>query len=335
MQANATSILGEGNSSICRRGLDTKTGGEVAIKIYKDKMAACKLKSFREISGRFMHQIEVLTELQEPFHPPDDPTLWNEHLADIEPPNIFVQLLDHSRDRLGKAGPDILDDTFYIIMELSQCSLKDYLEKRRQTSWPMSTDAVRSLSKSILVAMSGLHAKGFVHLDMKPENLMMCGDFWKIIDVEGCARIETDIKLDGPHVSFSPLYCAPEWARFLVHNRTGSITASACLDAWSVGMTLCELVSSKPIMKRQFYEIRRAKNLALSSTHHATLVFIEWLSNVDVCVLPESIDAFDPAFVDLLSKGLLVGDVAGRKTCAQCLLNPFIQDAMPLKSMGL
>jgi serine/threonine protein kinase len=313
--------MGQGTSSICYRGTVTKSGEEVAIKFYKDQSAAGKAKRIQ--LRKFVHQVEVLSELQEPFRPPDDPSLWNEHLAGVEPSSIFVRLLDYSKNLHGKPGPDAADGLLYVVTELGQYSLKEFLQQQRQTSWPLSREVVQVFSKSILLAMAGFHAKGFVHFDMKPENLMMFGGRWKIIDVDGCLRMRTDVNLDNSFVSFSPLYCAPEWARFLAHSGESRITASASLDAWSVGMTLCELVSSRPIMKRQYYSIRRS----VSSNENPTLLFFDWLACVDACALPESIYTFDPAFVDLISNGLLVGSVGQRRSCAQCLLNPFIVGA--------
>ena len=41
------------------------------------------------------------------------------------------------------------------------------------------------MTKAVVFVMAGLHAKGFVHLDLKPENLMVFDGALKLIDVGG------------------------------------------------------------------------------------------------------------------------------------------------------
>ena len=36
----------------------------------------------------------------------------------------------------------------------------------------MGDESIRQICKSLVIAMGMLHAKGLVHLDMKPENIM-------------------------------------------------------------------------------------------------------------------------------------------------------------------
>ena len=56
---------------------------------------------------------------------------------------------------------------------LPRYSLKDYLALRRDQGKSLSRGAVKNISKAIILVVAGLHAKNLVHLDLKPENLML------------------------------------------------------------------------------------------------------------------------------------------------------------------
>merc|ERR1712151_683324 len=86
-------------------------------------------------------------------------------------------------------------------------------------------------------------------------NLMIFGDQLKLIDVDGCVTIGTHISLDDSSISFSPYYCAPEWAKALrADSEEEEIVARPDLDAWSVGCTICELVTLDALLRPQFHK---------------------------------------------------------------------------------
>jgi serine/threonine protein kinase len=311
-------IMGEGTSSICRKGTD-KDGNEIAIKVYKDQAKGGKLKDVTV--QKFKRQIAVLRDLMSPFKKPADPTLWDPILEGVKPERVFMQLLDYSKDSKGEPGPDTSDGFLYVVTELAGYSLKDWIAQRRDQGKPLSKDEVRDMSKGIVVAMAGLHAKGYVHIDMKPENLMDFNGKLKVIDVDGCVRAGTKVSIHDSSISFSPCYCAPEWAKFLIKDNQPNIIASPSLDVWSVGMTLCELVTLDAILKPQYANFLRNA----SSHREAGFLFMEWLSGIRKAPLPKSVSGFDPGLVELLTQWLLVCNGTARKSCAQCLSNAYIK----------
>lgn len=310
IHADKRGVLGEGTSSVCHRGIDTKTGVPVAIKIYKDQ---CHQKeSARNVLLRkFRRQIEVMEELQQPFVQPADPALGGSWLAVTSPQELFVRLLDYSTGLDGKPGPDVCDGCLYTVMELAQQDLKNYLESHRRKGKALEVENVHSLSKDIVKILAGLHAKGFVHLDLKPENIMMCGPHLKLIDVDSCTRVGERLSVHDSSISFSPIYCAPEWARFVIDRERKPISVDPGLDVWSVGMTLCELVMVQPCLKAAYVN---------KQSRHG---YYEWLGALQSAPLPKDIDA---DFADLLSSCMLVGNRQARKTLAQCLSHPFFDE---------
>jgi len=312
--------MGEGTSSICRKGQDIKSKEFVAIKVYKEQGKSSKTKSVTLM--KFKRQIQVLQELQEPFKKPADPKLWHETLNTVKPSEVFMRLIDYSKDAKGEPGPDPHDNTMYVVTELAQYSLKDYLATLREKKNTLSPEKMKRFCKTILVAMASLHAKGFVHIDMKPENMMMFSGKLKVIDVDGCVKMNTKINIQDSSISFSPCYCAPEWARFLISESESSITAQPALDVWSVGMTLCELVTYDAILKPQYGNFLRNAH----SHREAGFLFMEWLGGIKKAPMPKKVTEYDRSFPDLISNWLLVCKQESRKSCAQCLSHGFIAD---------
>jgi len=85
MSGEPGAVVGEGSSSVCRRGIDTLTGEEVAIKVYKPSAGRCagdprNPTESATVLTKFRRQVAVLQELQKPMEPPADPSLWSEEL---------------------------------------------------------------------------------------------------------------------------------------------------------------------------------------------------------------------------------------------------------------
>jgi serine/threonine protein kinase len=202
----------------------------------------------------------------------------------------------------------------YVVTELADETLKSFVKRHLESGRPIPVDQVRKVAREVTLAMAGLHAKGLVHLDMKPENIMMCGGRWKLIDMDCCFRNGAILQGRNGCVSFSPCYCAPEWARFAVDG--DSIMVTPALDVWSVGMTIAELVELCPLLRATFH--KKAHGL---SRKEGTLTFLKWLSSQRA---PPSLSKeCDSSFRELLQCRLLVVDPAQRNTLAESLAADF------------
>jgi len=317
MSMNKSDLLGEGSSSICRKGTDIETGQEVAIKVYK--LATKSVNSSEEIRlQKFKRQIQVLK----------DQTLWHPDLAKATPSKLFMMLLDYSKDDKGEPAPDPTDGVMYVITEVAQYSLKDYFALKREKNKPLSRESIKACARAILLVVAGLHAKGLVHLDLKPENLMMFNGRLKLIDVDGCVPIDSEVSINDSSISFSPCYCAPEWARFLIDEAESKIIAKPHLDVWSIGITLCELVTLDAILKPMYGNFLRNGH----SHREAGFLFMDWLGHITRAPVPKSIERFDKDFHKLIVEGLLVCDFTKRKSLAQCLSDPYVLEAGAGKS---
>jgi len=272
----------------------------------------------------------VLEELQRPLTPPDDGRLWCSELEGVSPAKLFMQLIDYSRTEDGKPGPDPEDGELYVIVEPGTFTLKDYLKTRRDQNCAMSADTVRSLTRSIMLVIAGLHSKSLVHLDLKPANLMFFNDCLKLIDVDSCVRVGTMASITDSSLSFSPCYCAPEWAAFLIENSLHPrIQISTGLDVWSVGMTISELVTLDPVLKKTF-----ASFLQHGRSHkQAAFLFMDWLSRLESWPTSSKFGKFeDKALLDLLGGWLLVPSPRERKSLAEALAHEFVARSRLRKS---
>jgi serine/threonine protein kinase len=314
--------LGEGSFSICRKGIDTITGETVAIKVYKvrerdggriSQKSSCAIQ-------KYLRQVSVLKDLRNEFIPPTKPELWHESLSSQTSANFFVRLLDYSKSVDGTPGPDPSDGKLYIVTELAQRSLKDTIQNQRLTGKMFPYHEIKNLVRSILSATAALHAQGYVHLDLKPENMMFFNGRLKIIDVDGCVKIGSTLLLTDPSLTFSPCYCAPEWAAFLQEGSTAEIVASPTLDSWSIGLTLCECVTLNCVLKPAYAHFMRSHQ----TPREVQRAFIEWLADLETSPVPSPVSNLDETLGDLLYDALLVCDPDIRLTPAECLSCPYL-----------
>jgi len=106
-----------------------------------------------------------------------------------------------------------------------------------------STDeeAARKVAREMLKCVKDVHAKQFIHRDVKPNNLLITrGGKLKLIDFGGAADLKTGRNYDEDETVFDPTYGPPE--RYL----KGKLSKVAknkpdLFDAFSCGMTILQV----------------------------------------------------------------------------------------------
>lgn len=289
----------------------------MAVKTYKKKNS--KAKPDELTLQKFRQQVQVLSMLQEAIVQPKDESLWCSHLSKAKPPDLFLQLLDFSKNEAGEPADE--DGELYIVTEIGNHSLKDALDLRAREERPWELEQIQKIAAALILVVAGLHTKGFVHLDLKPNNFMFFGDRVKLIDVGGCIAIGTDLaKMERLLVSFSPCYCAPEWAGFLFDwfgdDKPEEFRVTPSLDAWSLGIVLCELAELSPILMVNFNAFRQER------PSEARWLFLEWLSGLDEAPMPESVASIGSEFQQLVSS-LMQCQPTLRRSAAECIYSLF------------
>lgn len=314
-------VLGEGASCVCRMGKVNETGELVAIKVYKDTTPSNRRDHMAPCLTRHRRFVAVLEKLQEDsFQQPSDPILWSSQLENVKPIELFMRLVDYSQDENGQPGYDPVDGGLYVVTELGQQSLRDYIDKQRKEFAPPSKETVRSIARALILVIAGLHAKGFVHLDVKPENLMVFDGCLKLIDVDGCVEIGTRISPHDLSISFSPAYCAPEWGRFFLGKTTSGqcLRASPGLDVWSCGCIISELVTLDAMFMSSYTKATKRQ----FKSDKDIMAFMKWMTKLDKVSMPKTVTRFDPELAEVVAGSLLALRSSERKTCAETLDAP-------------
>ena len=194
------SLVGVGGMANVYRGVDEKTGNAIAVKVLKEEFL-----DNEELVRRFKNESKAISILSHP--------------------NI-VKVYDVS----------VTDQLQYIVMEyVDGITLKEYLKQRGGVlTWKETV----YFATQVLGALQHAHAKGIIHRDVKPQNIMLLADgSIKMMDF-GIARFSraqsqtvSDKAIGSVH------YISPEQAK---GDRTDART-----DIYSVGVMLYEMLSGR------------------------------------------------------------------------------------------
>lgn len=132
------------------------------------------------------------------------------------------------------------DDRPWIVMELLQARSLEQLIRERG---PLPPRKAAEIGRQILGAMRAVHAKGILHRDVKPSNVLVTEDRAVLTDF-GLAALEGDASITQAGIVLgSAGYIAPE--------RVLGAKASPAADLWSLGATLYTAVEGKGLHGRR------------------------------------------------------------------------------------
>ncbi|WP_412751738.1 protein kinase domain-containing protein [Krasilnikovia sp. M28-CT-15] len=188
--------LGAGGMSVVWRGFDEVLGRQVAVKVLPPSTSADP--SFRR---RLRAEAQAAARLSHP------------HIT-----NVY----DY-----GEATTVDGEPVPYVVMELVDGeSLAAVLARVRRLPWPA---AVR-ICAEVSAALAAAHARGIVHRDVTPANVMLTSTGAKVVDFGISALIgENDIDPDGSLLG-TPAYLAPE--------RLEGGQVSPATDVYAVGLLI-------------------------------------------------------------------------------------------------
>lgn len=221
------------------------------------------------------------------------------------------------------------DGRIHIVQDLLHKNLYEHL--RDQKFAPVPLDVVRRVGTVVCEGLRALHATGYIHCDIKPENVMMCApgnltDF-RLIDFGAVRKFEENQYYDVQ----SLWYRAPEVICGLPY--------SAAIDSWSVGCLLYELHTGNPLFaggdgREQLGLIIEmcgcpSRQAMTCGKFSQTLSFIPANSDgkmqrIEDCLIGDSVTC--GKFADLLY-ALLRPDESQRLTVTDALNHPFFTGA--------
>mmetsp|Transcript_82204 Transcript_82204/g.228091 ORF Transcript_82204/g.228091 Transcript_82204/m.228091 type:complete len:489 (+) Transcript_82204:65-1531(+) len=344
-EVKGADVLGIGNFSVVRRGVDLRTGAAVAVKTLKSSDV---VKFRREVllfdallvegsDNQFALLDEPAIALKEPSRFQRSATIEASKQELLlhqgknctvlpQPSEMVVRLLDHTPLRGLEPGQPC-----HCVMELGQFTLHDLVVHCRDAA---KMQAAHSLGKEdellrlllhMLQALSFLHSRMFVHGDLKPANVMWfqggsvptLQGAWKLIDLDGL-RTSCELVDMADADFYTATYAAPELAAAVAAE--AALRLSRRLDVWALGVTLLELELLRSPLWPKYEE--------LCGDDGDLKAFFLWLGSAEEPLpLPAAPRVASAELLDMLGTCMLVRDAERRSSLANLLEVPLLKRA--------
>ncbi|KAL8563942.1 hypothetical protein ACOMHN_059372 [Nucella lapillus] len=203
-------LIGEGTYGEVYKGVNKKTGEEVAIKV---------LESIHEMIEEIEEEYQVFRDLSE------HPNMPQFH-------GIFLK------------RNSSLDDQIWLVMELcgggSVTSLSKSLLKKEEH---LDELLIAHILKETVYVLHHLHEHNVMHRDVKGHNILIThSGVTKLIDFGVSGHLETHLAHRKTHVG-TPYWMAPE---VIACEQQLDYSYDVRCDVWSLGITAIELAEGKP-----------------------------------------------------------------------------------------
>jgi serine/threonine-protein kinase len=198
-------VVADGGTGRVYEGADLQTDTRIAVKILHDDVALDPVAL-----ERFRREYELSKSLP------------HEHIVDV---------LDFAHDQTF--------NIHYLVMEFLDGEELRYVLKREKVLAP---ERLIRMMAQVAMGLDEAHARGFIHRDLKPDNLFLCGtrdgDICKILDFGSVKDRNARKKLTQLGTTIgSPYYMSPEQAQ-------GLDTIDARSDVFSLAAVAYECATS-------------------------------------------------------------------------------------------
>lgn len=193
----------------------------------------------------------------------------------------------------------------YIMPKMVDCS---NFYKRHENDM---TDALQRAARDILLDLIYLNDRGFVHLDVKPDNILESDGKYRLCDFGFITHIDPGQTKCVGQCSFTPCYAPPEHISKYITGING--------DVWSLGVSLYEMATGLFMVPSKRHDrLRYAKEFQSSGRWIDT--FNEYAKLSDGAVKEQ--------LINLIGR-CLVYDYHQRPTPRELIQHPFISLEVP------
>ena len=167
-------VLGQGGFGVFHRGVDQRLGRPVAIKVSR----ADRLANNGGVAAGLLREARRASQLQ--------------HTGIV----TFYDV-------------DLVDDHCLIVTELLDGQTLDAWAKAQQPGW----DRIAGLVAAVAGALGHAHARGVIHRDVKPSNIIVVAPDRPVLLDLGLALVDSDAQREQGHVLGTLAYMSPKQAR--------------------------------------------------------------------------------------------------------------------------
>lgn len=181
---------------------------------------------------------------------------------------ILASVMHHNVLRFCEAF--IEDDYLYIVTEYCEGGdLMDFIKRYRKSRGSVPEAQVWAVFTQIAIALKALHDAHILHRDLKPQNILLTGNYRVKVGDLGCAKLIKDRRGMAQTQLGTPYYMSPEVWRNEPYGKKS--------DVWGLGCILFQLCTGRPpfngkSMHQLSLQVVSGKSVPQVPTHYSLSV---------------------------------------------------------------